>query len=113
MCYLESNEEEIFYVEQLDAEGYKMADGYIYLQYTEEEMESLAGANMTSYVEEYIEANMITDETSELYGAVKVDEKFALVLQMFMEKYTFEGVEDSWLKLCYYYKHLGATVTEE
>lgn len=113
MCYLESNEEEIFYVEELDAEGYKIADGYIYLQYTEEEMENLAGANMTSYVEEYIQANMITDETSELYGAVKVDEKFALVLQMFMEKYTFEGVEDSWLKLCYYYKHLGATVTEE
>jgi hypothetical protein len=112
MCYLEENPEQIYYVESLDAEGYKMADGYIYLQYTEEELESLAGADMTSFVKEYIEANMITDENSELYGCVKVNEAFGKVLSMFMDKYTFEGVEYSWLKLCYYYKHLGATVTE-
>ena len=112
MCYKEENPEEIYYTESVDAEGYKIADGYIYLQYTEEELASLAGANMTAYVTEYIAANMITDTTSELYGCVKVDEAFAKVLSMFMDKYTFEGVEDSWLKLCYYYKHLGATVTE-
>ena len=51
---------------------------------------------------------MITDETSELYGCVKVDEQFAMVLGMLMDKYTFEGIEGSWLKLCYYFKHIGA-----
>ena len=48
-----------------------------------------------------------TDENSELYGCVKVDEKFAKVLGQLMDKYTFEGVEFSWVKLCYYYKYLG------
>ena len=29
------------------------------------------------------------------------------ILQALMDKFTFEGVENSWLKLCYYYDHLG------
>ena len=29
------------------------------------------------------------------------------LLQQLMEKYTFQGVENSWLKLCYYYDHLA------
>ena len=31
----------------------------------------------------------------------------AELLQKLMGKYTFENVENSWLKLCYYYDHLG------
>ncbi len=41
-------------------------------------------------------------------GCVAVDEELARILQLLMDKLTFEGVEQSWLKLCYYYKHLGA-----
>ena len=41
---------------------------------------------------------------------IKVDEKFAKVLGQLMDKYTFEGVEFSWVKLCYYYKYLGPTL---
>ena len=26
---------------------------------------------------------------------------------MLMEKYTFENVDDSWTKMCYYYQNLG------
>ena len=51
----------------------------------------------------------LTDENSELYGCVKVDEEFAKVLSQLMDKYTFEDVEYSWVKLCYYYKYLGPT----
>ena len=40
-------------------------------------------------------------------GCVKVDAELARLLQLLMEKYTFKGVEFSWLKLCYYYQHLG------
>ncbi len=40
-------------------------------------------------------------------GCVKVDAELARLLQLLMEKYTFKGVENSWLKLCYYYQYLG------
>ncbi len=35
-------------------------------------------------------------------GCVAVDAALAEVLWKLMDKYTFEGIEDSWLKLCYY-----------
>lgn len=44
----------------------------------------------------------------ELEGCVVVDERLAELLQMLLDKYTFEGVENSWLKVCYYYDYLGA-----
>ena len=44
---------------------------------------------------------------AELKGCVEVDKRLAEILQMLMEKYTFENVENSWLKVCYYYDHLG------
>ncbi len=40
-------------------------------------------------------------------GCVKVDAELARLLQLLMDKYTFEGVENAWLKLCYYYDYLG------
>ena len=36
-----------------------------------------------------------------------VDEALAALLQALMDKYTFNGVDFSWAKLCYYYQHLG------
>ncbi len=41
-------------------------------------------------------------------GCVPVDEELARVLQLLMDKFTFDGVYQSWLKLCYYYKNIGA-----
>ena len=45
---------------------------------------------------------VVVEEGSPLIGCVAVDEGLANILQKFMDKYTFEGVENSWLKLCYY-----------
>ena len=77
-----------------------------------EQIDAMGKLNYTEYVREYITTNMITDEESELYGCVKVDEKFAEVLGLLMDKYTFPDIEYSWAKLCYYYKYVGPVVTE-
>ena len=106
VCYDEAGE--MYYVTEIGADGYTEENGYTYIKFTPEELEDFASANCTEYVTKYVEENMITDESSELYGCVKVDERFAYVLGMLMDKYTFAGVEGSWLKLCYYYKHVGA-----
>lgn len=49
-------------------------------------------------------ASYIQDQYTEgeLDGLVKVDQRLMELLQFLMDKYTFAGVEDSWLKLCYY-----------
>ena len=71
------------------------------------------GINMdyTALAEKYI-AKMITAETHpnnpELHGCVLVDKELAMILQAIMDKFTFAGVDHSWTKLCYYYKHIGA-----
>lgn len=65
----------------------------------------------TELADKYI-AKMITAETHpnnpELHGCVIVDEELAMILQAIMDKFTFEGVDHSWTKLCFYYKHVGA-----
>lgn len=49
-------------------------------------------------------ASYIQDQYTEgeLDGLVKVDQRLMELLQYLMDKYTFAGVKDSWLKLCYY-----------
>ena len=98
-----------YFVKEIGENGYTEDNGYSYVKFDPEDVDNLKNADFTAYVKQYIEDNMITDEDSELYGCVKVDEKFATVLWMFMDKYTFQGIECSWLKLCYYYKYVGAT----
>ena len=98
-----------YFVTEIGADGKTEENGYTYVKFDPEDVENLKNADFTEYVKQYLANNMITDETSELYGCVKVDEKFATVLWMLMDKYTFEGIEGSWLKLCYYYKYVGAT----
>ena len=51
-------------------------------------------------------AQMITEEGT-AYGCVMVTAEVAELLQMLMDKFTFEGVENSWRKLCYYYDYMG------
>lgn len=106
VCYDANGEE--YYVEEIGANGYTEENGYTYIKFTKEEIETMEKQNYKEYVTNYINDNLINDENSELYGCVKVDEQFAKVLQLLMGKYTFAGVEKSWLKLCYYYKYVGA-----
>ncbi len=90
--------------------------GDSYEEYAEEYLldEVLAGIyhgtgdDMTDVAEKY--AGMIlpaSEENPELEGCVAVTEELAELLQKLMDKYTFEGVDDSWIKLCFYYQHLG------
>ncbi len=109
VCY---KGEEYFYVETFGEGEYTEENGYTYEKYTQEEIEKLGQADFTEYVQNYIDVNMITDKDSELYGCVIVDEKFAIVLGLLMDKYTFPNVDYSWVKLCYYYNYLGPVVTE-
>ena len=62
------------------------------------------GKDYTELMTDYAD-NMI--KSGDLDGCVAVDEDLAEALQLLMDKYTFEGVEHSWIKLCYYYDHLG------
>ncbi len=63
-----------------------------------------SGADETEAIRAYLD-KVISNGKED--GCVKVDAELARLLQLLMEKYTFKGVEDSWLKLCYYYQHLG------
>ncbi len=51
--------------------------------------------------------DMITSGGKEVKGCVVVTERLGELLQMLMDKYTFENVDHSWTKLCYYYDYLG------
>ncbi len=57
-----------------------------------------------AYLDRLIEK---TEEAPELEGCVAVDAELARILQLLMDKYTFEGAEHSWTKVCYYYDYLG------
>ena len=63
------------------------------------------GEDYTDEMRAYV--SKIIKSSDERQGCVEVDEKLASILQMLMDKYTFEGVEHSWIKLCYYYDYLG------
>ena len=51
---------------------------------------------------------VVVQEGSAMVGCVVVDEQLANILQQLMEKYTFQGVKNSWLKLCYYEQYFCA-----
>lgn len=65
------------------------------------------GEDYTEVAKTYAE-KIITSGKEELKGCVPVSEELAEVLQMLMDKYTFDEVDNSWTKLCYYYQYLGA-----
>lgn len=65
-----------------------------------------AGKDLTADARKF-KNKMITSGAKELRGCVPVTEELAEILQHLMDKYTFQGVDQSWLKLCYYYDHLG------
>ena len=64
-----------------------------------------AGVDCTEEMREY--AKKIIKTKDEREGCVEVDERLAEILGMLMDKYTFDDVDNSWLKVCYYYDYLG------
>ncbi len=64
------------------------------------------GKDYTDVMRKY-EKQIITGGSTERKGCVVVNAELAEVLQLLMDKYTFEGVETSWRKLCYYYDYMG------
>ena len=77
------------------------------------------GEDLTAEMQQIFDASVIyTDENKtnivypdghpELQGCVAVNERLAEILQLLMNKFTFNGVNNSWVKLCYYYKPLTA-----
>lgn len=63
------------------------------------------GDDLTEDIKKYL--SRVDKSGTELDGCVVVDEELAEILQQLMDKYTFEEVENSWLKICYYYDYLG------
>ncbi|MBO5294870.1 MAG: redoxin domain-containing protein [Clostridia bacterium] len=69
------------------------------------------GQDLTSEISAYLEKLESFEDGaagSERNGCVAVDERLAQILQLIVDKYTFEGVENAWQKFCYYYDHMGA-----
>ena len=64
------------------------------------------GEDYTDEIKAYAK-KLINDGHEERKGCVLVDKELAEILQQLMDKFTFENVENSWLKLCYYYDHMG------
>lgn len=64
------------------------------------------GEDLTEEIRTYLD-DMITSGSAEKIGCVAVDERLAEILQLLMDKYTFENVDDAWIKICYYYDYLG------
>ena len=62
------------------------------------------GEDLTSAVQSYADKIYTSGE---LEGCVAVNEELGQILQLLMDKYTFEDVDHSWTKLCYYYDYLG------
>lgn len=64
-----------------------------------------AGEDLTEEISTYLD-DIITSG-AELKGCVPVTERLAELLQLLLDKYTFENVDNSWTKICYYYEYLG------
>ncbi len=67
----------------------------------------------TEQISAYLDDLITNSENEELNGCVEVTEELAEILQIYMDYYTFVGVEHGWTKLCFYYKHYGPTVAAE
>lgn len=64
------------------------------------------GEDLTEEIKTYLD-DIITSGSKERIGCVVVTERLAEILQLLMDKYTFENVDNAWTKLCYYYDYLG------
>jgi hypothetical protein len=64
------------------------------------------GVDRTADIQKYLD--QVINAEGELHdGCVILTKDLADLLQLLMDKYTFENVEHAWTKLCYYYEYLG------
>ena len=92
-----------------NAEEYKIEEvfnGKYHGYMLDAEGNKIPGVDYTEKISKYL-SKMYNGSATERVGCVEVDAELAQILQYLMDKYTFEGVEDSWKKLCYYYDYLG------
>ena len=64
------------------------------------------GEDLTDEISAYLD-DIITTGSAECRGCVVVTKDLAELLTKLMDKFTFENIQQSWLKLCYYYDYLG------
>jgi hypothetical protein len=64
------------------------------------------GEDMTDEISAYLDKLIDDPAHPELQGCAAVDEELAEILQMLIDKFSFQ-VEGSWTKVCYYYDYLG------
>ncbi len=69
-----------------------------------------SGPDLTEEIRTYLD-KVITSGPAGLRGCVVVDERLGEILQMLMDKYTFANVDQSWVKMCYYYDYIGPNDT--
>ena len=81
------------------AESYKLEEVYDGIYHG-------AGGDYTEKVREYAKK---VGTSGELKGLIAVDKELAQILQLLMDKFTFQGVEDSWIKVCYYYNTINSS----
>ena len=96
----------IDYLKALWGEDY---DGYAEIYQVDDVLAGKYHGTGEDYTEEmrtYLK-KMITSGGKEIQGCVAVDQRLAELLQKLMDKYTFEGVDNAWIKLCYYYDYMG------
>ena len=79
------------------AEVYRVKDVYAGKYHGE-------GEDLTEEIRAYV--SKMENAPAERKGCVAVDERLAEILQLLMDKFTFKGVDHSWLKVCYYYDSL-------
>ena len=82
--------------------------GGVFEIYTEEG-NFISSEDLTEVFDTYIAKAEASISDDNPYGLIQVDETLADALQTLMDGYTFYNVKNSWLKLCYYYKHYGPT----
>ncbi len=63
--------------------------------------------NYTDEMMAYIAVLLDEPDHPERQGCIAVDAELAMMLQLLMDIETFEGVENSWVKLAYYYAELN------
>jgi peroxiredoxin len=66
------------------------------------------GKDMTALARSYYEQIITEGDDINVKGCVEVNEELAQLLQQLMDKYTFANVENSWVKLCYFYDVIDA-----
>ena len=64
------------------------------------------GEDLTDDIKVYL-SKIYSGSDKARVGCVPVDKELAEILHKLMDKYTFENVDYSWIKLCYYYDYLG------